>query len=99
VHSSARLGAQFGIEVKSRPRLDHGVDVKRADFAAKLHEIERRGIDRDIDAETLPAAGGQQGREQLAVIGFGDPSWTKRIPMSSMRVLSSGSTTTKRFLS
>ena len=67
----ARLRTQFGVEVEARPGLDHGVDVERADLAAELHQLERRGIDRHVDAKALAAAGGEQRRQQLAVIGLG----------------------------
>jgi len=43
-------------------------DVERADVAAQLHDVEGRGIDGKIDAEALAAAGGQQRRQQLAVV-------------------------------
>ena len=43
----------LGIEVEARPRLDHGVDVEHAMFAAELHQVERRGIDRQVHDEAL----------------------------------------------
>ena len=64
----ARLRPELGVEVEARPRLDHGVDVERADLAGELHDVERGGVDRQVDAKPLPAARGQQRRQQLAVI-------------------------------
>ena len=66
------VGAGFGIGravvVESRPRLDDGVDVERADLAAEAHDVERRRVDREIDAEAAPAAFGQKRLQQLAII-------------------------------
>ena len=62
------LGPELAVEVEARPRLDDGVDVERADLAAEFHDVERGGVDRKIDAETLAAAGGQQRLEHVAVI-------------------------------
>ena len=64
----ACLRSQVGIEVEARPRLDHGVDVEGADLAGELHDRDRGGVDRKIDAETAAAAGGQQRHQEIAVI-------------------------------
>ena len=61
------------VEVKALPRLDHGVDVEGADLAAELHDVERGRIDGDVDAESLAAAGGEQRRENLAIVRLGEP--------------------------
>ena len=66
------VGALFGtgalVEIEAEPRLDHGVDVERADLAAHGHDIDRRGIDREVDAKALAAARGQQRHQHLAII-------------------------------
>jgi hypothetical protein len=36
-----------------------GVDVKRADFPAHRHDVDRRRIHRQVDAKALTAAGGE----------------------------------------
>jgi hypothetical protein len=57
-----------GIEIKAGPRLDHSVDVKGADLTAEFHDVDRRRVDRQVDAKALAAACGQQRAEELAVI-------------------------------
>jgi hypothetical protein len=56
----ARLGPEFVVEVKAGPRLDHGVDVERADLPTQTHDVDRVGVDRDVDAEALAASFGEQ---------------------------------------
>ena len=55
VGAGLRPGA--AIEIEARPGLDHGVDIERSEFAAEPHDVERRGIDREVHAEALAAAG------------------------------------------
>jgi hypothetical protein len=55
-----------------RAASDHGVDIERADVAAQLHDVERGGVDRDVDAKALATARGQQRGEQMPVIILGD---------------------------
>ena len=64
----ARLVAHRLVEIEARPGLDDGVDVERADLAAMTHEIERRRVDRQVDAETLPLARRQIFGQDVAVI-------------------------------
>src|ERR1700733_649711 len=64
----ARFRPELCIEVEPGPGLDHGVDVKGADLAAEFHDVDRRRVDRQIDAKALPAALGEQRTEELAVI-------------------------------
>jgi hypothetical protein len=66
IRARGRIG--LGIEVEPEPRLDDGVDIEDAEFAAKLHEIERGCIDGKIDAKALPAAFRQQPCQQLAIV-------------------------------
>ena len=61
----ARLRALRLVEVEAGPRLDDGVDVERAELAAELHDVERGRVDRQVDAEALAAALGQQRVEQV----------------------------------
>ena len=49
----ARVVAERLVVIEARPGLDDGVDVERADLAAMTHEVERRGVDRQVDAEAL----------------------------------------------
>ena len=63
-----RFRTELGIKVEPRPGLDHGVDVKDSDLAAELHDVDRRGVHREIDAKALPAAVFEQRSEELAVV-------------------------------
>ena len=67
----ARLRAGDLVEIEARPGLDDGVDVERAELAAEPHDVERGGVDREVDAEALAAAVGEQRRQQLAVVVAG----------------------------
>ncbi len=60
--------AEALVEVEPGPRLGDGVDVERAELAAQLQDVARRGIDRQVDAEALAAALGQQRSQHLAII-------------------------------
>ena len=64
----ARVIAERLVVIEARPRLDDGVDVERADLAAMAHEIERRGVDRQVDAEALARACGQVFGQHVAII-------------------------------
>ena len=55
----ALLRADILVEIEAEPRLDDGVDIKRADLAAQRHDVDRGGVDRQIDAKALAAAGGE----------------------------------------
>jgi hypothetical protein len=68
--SIVRPGFRAGIlvEIEAEPRFDDGVDIKRAEITAKLHDIERRGINREIDAKALAFALRQQRLEQLDIV-------------------------------
>ena len=61
----ARLRPELVVEIEAGPRLDDRVDVERADLAAQTHDVDRVGVDRDVDAEALAAAFGQQLAEQF----------------------------------
>ena len=58
-----------GLEVEPGPGLDHGVDIEHPHLAAEFHQVERRGIDREIDAEAAPLL--EDAAEELAVIRLG----------------------------
>ncbi len=64
----ARTRALALVEIEPGPGLVHGVDVEGAQFAGELHDVDGRGVDREVDAKALPAAFRQQRRENLAVI-------------------------------
>ena len=66
----ARVVAGLGVEIEAEPGFDDGVDVKDAELAAQLHQFQRRGVDRQVDAEALATALGQKRREQLLVVGL-----------------------------
>src|SRR6185437_2002484 len=58
--------------VETLPRLDHGIDVEAIQLAAKLDDVDRGRIDRDVDAEALAAAGGEERRQNFAVVVLGE---------------------------
>ena len=92
--------ADLLVEVEAEPRLHHGVDVERADLAAQRHDIDRRGVDRQVDAKALAAAGGQQRHQHLAVIVPGDALLDEaHAVLSGDSPSSCGSMMTKRDLS
>ena len=64
----ARVVAERLVVIEARPGLDDGVDVERADLTAMTHEVERRGVDRQVDAEALARACGQIFGQHLAII-------------------------------
>ena len=64
----ARRGSELGVEVEASPRLVDRIDVERADLVAQFHDVERRGVDRQVDAEALAAARGEQRRQEMAVV-------------------------------
>ena len=64
----ARRRAGALVEVEAGPRLGDRVDVERTELAAELHDVARGGVDREVDAEALPAAFGEKRRQELAVI-------------------------------
>ena len=68
----ALFGAGILVEVEAEPGLDDGVDVERTDLAAQRHDVDGGGVDREVDAKALAAAGGQQRHQQLAIIVLGD---------------------------
>ena len=61
------------VEIEAGPRLDHGVDIERADLPAHRHDVDRGGVDRQVDAKALAAARGQKRHQKLAIIVAGDP--------------------------
>ena len=64
----ARLVAERLVVIEARPRLDDGVDVEGAELAAIAHDVERRRVDRKVDAEALAFARGQVFRQRVAII-------------------------------
>src|SRR5208282_1872864 len=69
----ARLVAERFVEIEARPGLNDGVDVERADLAAIAHDVERRRVDREVDAEALALARGQVLVERVAVVDAREP--------------------------
>ncbi len=67
----AALPSVLGV-IKAGPGLDDGVDVERADLAAIAHDVERGGVDREVDAEGLALAGLEMLAENLAIIVPGE---------------------------
>ena len=63
-----RFRPQRRVEIEARPRLHDRVDVEHVEFTGELHERHRRRIDRQVHAEALAFAAGQQRGQQFAVI-------------------------------
>ena len=68
----ARLRPERLVEIEAGPGLDDGVDVERADLAAEAHDVERGGVDREIDAEALAASARQAFAQHVAIVVAGD---------------------------
>ena len=60
------------VEVEAEPRLDDRVDVENVELAAELHQVDRAGVDREVDAETLAAAFGEKRLQEVLVVVLGD---------------------------
>ncbi len=89
----SRLGAEVLRVIETRPGLDDGVDVERADLARVAHGVERGGVHREIDAEALALACFQVLAEHVAVIVPGearldvcDSALVKQPPVRVIRV-------------
>ena len=67
VGAFGRIG--LGVEIETGPGFDHGVDIEHVELAAHPHEVDRAGIDREIDAEAL--APGEKAADDLAVVRRG----------------------------
>src|SRR5208283_1313458 len=64
------------------------IDIENVQLARELDDVERANLDRKIDDKALALALGQQGRQNLAVIGLGqrglkivDPAHVEQMPM------------------
>ena len=62
----------MGIGIEPGPRLDHRVDVKGIEILGELHQIDRGGIDRQIDDHAAARPCGEQRGEHVAVVFLGD---------------------------
>ena len=60
------------VEVEAEPGLDDRVDIEHVELAAELHQVERAGVDREVDAEALAFAFGQKRLQKLLVVYFVD---------------------------
>jgi len=68
----ARRDRQGAVGIKSGPRLDHGVEVKGAEILGELHEIDRGGVDREVDNHAAARPGGEERGQYVAVVLLGD---------------------------
>ncbi len=68
----ALLGAHALVEIEAGPRLHDGVDIERADLPAQRHDVDRGGVDREVDAKALAAAFSEQRHQQFTVIVLRD---------------------------
>ena len=67
----ARRRRQAAVGIEARPRLDHRIDVERVDVLGELHQLDRRGVDRQIHDQSASRPGREQGREQVAIVRLG----------------------------
>ena len=63
---------KLAVGIKARPRLDHGVDVKDIEILGELDEIDRGGIDREVDDHAATRARFEKRGKRLAVVFLGD---------------------------
>ena len=68
----ARRDRQIAIGIKSRPWLDHGIDVEGIDILGERHQLDRGGVDRKVDDHAAARSCGEQRREHVAIILLGD---------------------------
>ena len=61
----------LGVIVEARPRLGDGVDVVAVEVLAEVHQVDRGGIDRQIDDHAAPRPGREQRGQHLAVVLLG----------------------------
>src|SRR6185437_1885152 len=62
------------VGVKARPRLDHRVDIEGVEALAELHQIDRGGVDREVDDHAAARPRGQQRGQDVAIILFRERS-------------------------
>ena len=76
-----------GVEVEAEPGFDDRVDIEHVQLAAELHQVERPGVDREIDAETLAAAIGEKRLQEGLVVVFRDmcPDMSDAVPGKDLR--------------
>ena len=58
----------LGVGVEAGPRLAHRVDVEAVDVLAEIHQVGRRGVDREVDDHAAAGPAGEQRGEHLAVV-------------------------------
>ncbi len=68
----ARSIVCFGVKIETKPWLDNRINIESALFAAVAHQIERSGVNRQIDDERLAFAFLDQRPKNLLVIVLGD---------------------------
>ena len=61
----------IAVGVEARPRLHHGVDVEGVDVLGELHQLDRRGVDRQVHDHAAARPRGEQRGEQLAIVLLG----------------------------
>jgi hypothetical protein len=60
------------VEVEAEPGFDDRVDIEHVEFAAELDQVERAGVDREVDAEALAAAFREERLQEVLVVLPGD---------------------------
>ncbi len=58
----------IAIGVEARPRFHDGVDVEGVDVLGELHELDRRGVDREVHDHAAPRPRRQQRGQDLAIV-------------------------------
>jgi hypothetical protein len=62
---------ELRVVVKSCPRLGDRVDVVAVQVPAEVHDVDRRGVDRQVDDHAAARPGVEQRGQHLAVVGLG----------------------------
>ena len=62
---------ELRVVVEARPRLGDGVDVVGVEVLAEVHQVDRGGVDRDVDDHAAARPGVEQRGQHLAVVRLG----------------------------
>ena len=62
---------ELRVVVEARPRLGDGVDVVGVEVLAELHQVDRGGVDRQVDDHAAARPAGEQRGQHLAIVRLG----------------------------
>ena len=83
-----RRRRQGAVGIEAGPGLDHRIDVERIDVPGELHQLDRRGVDRQIHHQAAPGPKREQGREHVAIVRLGQCHMDKSdLPLVEQRAI------------